>query len=283
MVPGFWRARRCCHFLEILEGEEQRAAFEKLFACCQPSVQVWSCTRSRSSHEEYVNTAKANGTSNHTGQHSLSPWPTCWHWVESTMCTSVHPPCAQVYNYSSCVASTMCTSVQLVQLRSIHHVYKCTDTRQLRSIHHVYKPTDARQLHNIDHVCTSKERYHPTPLFQKMWNLQIVTSLSETRHQKHVPLPQYVQRMSRYISWFGIIIAPLSVEFSFRHVLIPSLRASFLPEVPEGCFEFTGPGGFTGKNSGFPYRVPVRHVIFSKSYTICTLKDPGCRYSNIII
>ena len=117
---------------------------------------------------------------------------------------------------------------------------------------------------------------HPTPLFQKMWNLQIVTSLSETRHQKHVPLPQYVQRMSRYISWFGIIIAPLSVEFSFRHVLIPSLRASFLPEVPEGCFEFTGPGGFAGKNSGFPYRVPVRHVIFSKSYTICTLKDPGC-------
>ena len=75
MAPGFWGARRCCQCWDILHGEEKRAAFEKLLICCQPSVQLSSCTRLRSSHEEYVSTAKANCTSNQAGRHSLFLWP----------------------------------------------------------------------------------------------------------------------------------------------------------------------------------------------------------------
>ena len=62
---------------------------------------------------------------------------------------------------SSCVkpAGTIVQDQEIKkkQLRSINHVYKCTDTRQLRSINHVYKCTDTRQLRSINHVykCTN--------------------------------------------------------------------------------------------------------------------------------
>ena len=85
----FWGARRCCHFWEISQGEEQQVAFEEHFR--QPSAQVWSCTRSHSSHEECVNTANANCTCNVTRQHSRFLWPTCWHCLESNYPASCVP------------------------------------------------------------------------------------------------------------------------------------------------------------------------------------------------